>query len=160
MLVPLLAAAATAVGPTPAQISKAVQAAERSKDLWATINICDSRHHPNELGIRGEMPSLGFISQMFMTFQVLYRPTGGKAFKPVPKTMRRVNAGRESNKLRQSGEDYPFKPPVVLEGTVTFEWWHKGKLIGHTTRPTSRGHTADFADPRGYSAAVCTIKAG
>ena len=58
----------------PAQIQKAVQAAEQSKDLWATINICDSRLYPNRIGIRAEMPSLAFAAPMYMTFEVAYRP--------------------------------------------------------------------------------------
>jgi hypothetical protein len=160
MLALLLAAAATAAGPTPAQISKAVQVAEQSKDLWATINVCDSPHHPNELGIRGQMPSLGFISQMYMIFKLFYRPPGKKAFRLVPKSTHALFAGREADKLNQSGLTYVFKPPVVLDGTVTFEWWHKGKLIGRTTRPTTTGHLSDFADPRRYSAKACTIRAG
>ena len=40
----------------------AVRRAERSRELWATINICSANAKPGggELGVRGQMPSLGF----------------------------------------------------------------------------------------------------
>ncbi len=153
-----MVAPAKAVGPTSAQLQKAVRAAERSKDLWATINVCHTRQHPHELGIRGQMPSLGFLSQMYMTFEVSYRPAPLKAFTPMPSTKDTVFVGRTSDKLLQGGVSYHhFKPPLVLEGSVTFQWWHKGKLVGSVTHTTTRGHHADFAQPPGYSAAFCTI---
>jgi hypothetical protein len=153
--------AAIAAGPTAAQIKQAVQTAEHSKDLWATINICDSRTYPNRLGLRGEIPSIGIATtRMYMTFEVAYRPSTSGPFKLLHSTRQRQYIGSFSNQVNQDGITYTFTPPVVLEGVVTFEWWYHGKMVGSTTRTTTRGHVPDFADPKGYSAKVCTIKAG
>jgi len=160
MFVPLLAAAAAAAPPTPAQIQKAVQAAEHSKDLWATINVCDSRLYPNRIGIRAEMPSLAFAAPMYMTFEVAYRPKPNAAFKLLASTRKRISIGSAPNQLFQNGRTYGFVPPAVLDGAVTFAWWYQGKRVGNTTRTTTRGHKPDFADPKGYSAKICTIRAG
>ncbi len=156
----LLAVAAAAAAPTPAQIRQAIKTAESSKELWATVNICDTAKNPNKIGIRAEIPSLGFTTQMYMTFEVGYRSAPHKAFKLLRSSRHREYIGSASTKLLQGGRTYGFVPPEVLDGTVTFEWWYQGKLIGSTTRTTTRGHHADAADPQGYSAKMCRIRAG
>src|SRR5947209_20193020 len=70
VLVAAVPASAGTVG--PARISRAVRNAERSPSLWATINICGSRRHPNDVGVRGQMPTLGFSASLFMVVQVNY----------------------------------------------------------------------------------------
>jgi hypothetical protein len=152
-------ASALASGPSAAQIRAAVGKAERSNELWATINICNTRRHPRQLGVRGQMPSLGFRSQMYMTFDVTYRSSAHGAFKPVPKTKNKVMAGQASHKLIQDGRTYSFNPSsALLAGMVTFTWWRDGKVLGRTTLKTTGGHRhVDFADPPGFSAATCKI---
>ena len=58
--------------PTKAQIRTAVARAERSKSLWATVNICNSKRYPDRIGVRGQMPSLGFAAWLSMDIQVQY----------------------------------------------------------------------------------------
>jgi hypothetical protein len=151
--------AATAGVPSPSQISTAIQKAEHSKQLWATVNVCTTNHHNGELGIRGQIPSLGFASEMYMTFEVTYEPSGGKRFKPLPSTKATVPVGQASHKVLQLGRTYPFKTSrALLAGRVTFEWRRSGKLLGRTTRRTTGHHThVDFADPRGFSQAFCRL---
>jgi hypothetical protein len=151
---------AAAGGPSPSQISAAIQTAEKSKQLWATVNICTASHHRGQLGIRGQMPSLGFIAQMYMTFEVTYEPAGGKRFKPLRWTRARVSVGQASNKVLQVGRTYPFQTSTaLLAGRVTFEWRRSGKLLGRTTRRTTGHHKhVDFADPPGTSQAFCRLR--
>jgi hypothetical protein len=151
-------AGARAGGPSPTKVRKAVTAAEQSKELWATVNICNTPLHPRELGLRGEMPSLGFRAGLYMTFEVYYRPAGRTTFKPLRGTRRTLYLGQAAHRDRQIGETYPFKPPAVLAGMITFEWRRQGKVLGRTSRMTTAHHRfVGYADPPGYSAAVCTM---
>ena len=45
--------AAAATPPSAAQIGRAVRNAERSRALWATVNICDTAKYPHVIGVRG-----------------------------------------------------------------------------------------------------------
>src|SRR6516165_1209759 len=58
--------------PTAAQMRAAVQRAERSKYLWATVNICNTKRHPHAIGVRGQMPALGFPALLQMTVHLKY----------------------------------------------------------------------------------------
>jgi hypothetical protein len=145
--------------PTPAQVRAAVAKAERSKQLWSTVNVCNSKHHPHTIGIRGQMPSLSFPSSLFMQVQVDYWNYKAKKFEPDPGVRQWVSLGDPANEIVQGGALFKFKPPAVLAGTVTFQWKLHGKVIGTKQRATGGGHrNAKFGDPPGYSANDCTIK--
>ena len=93
LLVVVLAVVATpalgsAAGPTPNQIKSAVHSAERSKRLWATINICDTRKHPHTIGIRGEAPALGFPATISISIGVDFYSKTDKRFEPDPDATR------------------------------------------------------------------------
>ena len=60
------AASKRPTGPTHSQISAAVARVKRSRNLWATVNICNTKRHPDVVGIRGQMPALGFSSALSM----------------------------------------------------------------------------------------------
>jgi hypothetical protein len=144
--------------PTPAQIRSAVAKAERSKQLWSTINVCDTKHHPNAVGIRGQMPSLSFPSALYMHVQVDYWNYGAKKFEPDPGVDQLVSLGDPAREIVQGGALFKFKPPAVLAGTITFEWKLHGKLIGSKRRATGGGHkNAKFGDPPGYSSNDCRV---
>lgn len=152
-------AAANAVG--PAQITNAVHAAERSRSLWATINICSSRRDPNQLGVRGQMPTLGFSASLSMIIQVNYWVSATHSFVPIQSTAATttLRLGTQSKGLQQDGAVFPFKPHTgLLNATITFTWTRAGKVIGQTKRRTTAGHpTADYGSPPRYSAAQCLI---
>jgi hypothetical protein len=142
--------------PTPAQIRAAVAFVQRSRAMWATVNVCNTARHPNSIGIRAQMPSLGFTAALAMDFQVDYYNYAHRRFEPDPGVRKRVELGSESNRLRQGGVMFSFNPPAVLSGTVTFSWRLGAKVVGEATRRTAHGvHGADFGDPPGYSAATC-----
>jgi hypothetical protein len=152
-------ATAIAGGPSPSKISAAIRTAEHSNALWATVNVCTTNHHHGQFGIRGEMPSLGFDSQMYMTFEVTYQASAGDRFKRLASTRARVLVGQAANKVLQVGRTYPFHTSRArLAGRVTFEWRLNGKLLGRTTRKTTSGHHhVDFADPPGFSRGSCRL---
>jgi hypothetical protein len=145
---------------------------ETSKDLWATINVCDTEDKPNQntIGIRGSMPGLGdHGSRMFMRFQVQYKAkTDGKwhnAENPSATDSGYKFVGRSRAQVFEAGQDFRFDPPTdggshLLRGSVRFRWKHKGEIVARARRFTEPGHkTTAGADPAGYSAAECEITA-
>jgi hypothetical protein len=161
MIVPAAAGAkAVPKAPTPAQIQTALRRAESSPDLWATVNVCDTRRHPDVIGIRAQMPALGFESTLRMRFLVEYWSTQAKAFKAVPGATRPVTVGLEKTGLHQEGVQFPFPPHSgSLRGTVKFEWATGHRLLGRSIANTTHGHRdADFGDPAHYSAPRCVIR--
>lgn len=159
----LLAVDATAATapPSAARMHQAVVRAERSGNVWATVNICDSRRYPNYLGIRGQMPALGFAAWLSMDIRLSYYSQAKKTYVPVPKRgSKLVRLGRSSRGLQQGGALFRFAPhQPTIRATVGFFWRRSGRLLGETTRLTTAGHhNADFGSPPRYSAGVCKIR--
>ena len=137
-----------------------------SKDLWATINVCDRPKEPNTIGIRGSMPGLGDrSSRLQMRFVVQFKSkTDGKwhaagdsadsGFKTVGRTLRQVV---------ESGQNFTFMPPTdggshLLRGEVRFRWIRHARIVARQRRFSEPGHRSTAgADPKGYSAAECEI---
>ncbi len=152
------ALAAHPARPSSSQIHTAISSAQHSKLLWATVNICDTKHHPNTIGIRAQMPSLPFAASLSVNVQVDYWSTSAKRFLPDPGVSRSMLLGDQANEISQGGANFRFAPPVVLSGTVTFEWKLAGKTIGRATRLTGHGYKGVQAgDPAGYSTATCRM---
>lgn len=152
-------------GPTAAQIHKALAKARRSKLLWATVNVCQvkGRHAVNggSIGIRGQMPTLGFFSTLSMKIALNQWSSKTKSFAPLPyKTAKTtVSPGRFATNLHQDGAVFPFQGPAgLLDATVTFSWSRNGKVLGTATRQTTAGHhDAAGGKPPRYSAAQCKL---
>jgi hypothetical protein len=145
-------------GPTGPQIRQAVRKAERSREVWATVNICNTRSHRHTIGIRGQLPALGFPARLYMRIQVNYWVKAKRKFMPDSHAKQALSLGTQSSGRHQAGFTWQFAPPAVLSGTVTFEWKLGRRLIGRTTRPTVRGiKNVDDSDPKGYSSATCRI---
>jgi hypothetical protein len=152
-------------GPTVAQIRKAVAKAKRSKMLWATVNVCrvNGKHaaHGGSIGVRGQMPTLGFASTLSMTIQLNRYSPASKSFVALADSTakRTVSLGRFATDLHQAGEVFPFTGPAgLLNATVTFDWTRAGKLLGSTTEQTTAGHRdAVGGRPAHYSAAQCQL---
>jgi hypothetical protein len=145
--------------PTRAQMRAAVARAKRSRYLWATVNICDTKHHPDEIGVRGQMPALGFPATLRMTIRLDYYSLRTAAFEPDPHVQVPDLLGTFSTGLHQGGGIFQFKPPVApLMGMVTFEWRVGNRLLGRATRLSTHGDKGvDAGDPPGTSHAVCRI---
>jgi len=143
-------------GPTRAQIGRAINRARRSPNLWATVDICNTPRHPDVIGIRGQMPSLGFTATLYMSFQVDYYSIKAHRFEPDPGVQKRIFVARGAHGSHQGGVTFRIQPPAILSGTVTFEYQRAGRVLGRAVRATTHGqHHVEFADPPGYSTATC-----
>ena len=141
--------------------------AKRVKDLWATVNVCDTKKSPDDMGVRARAPGDGTHAQIYMRFTAQYR-TGGK--------WKRVDGGR-SNWLRagtalfrnqEIGYTFSFHKPAagrsyVMRGFVQYQWRDHRKhhrrpvVVRRAQRYTEGGHPTEGAEPKGFSAAHCTI---
>jgi len=132
---------------------------------WATVNVCDTLEHPNEMGIRGEMNGMARKTGMYMRFRVQYRGEDGwRTLKSGPLTDSgwvRVAGGRRG--AHDSGWNFRFEPPEsggahVLRGLVRFQWRRGTTVIARTSTTTTAGHPDTLgADPADFSAAMCAI---
>jgi hypothetical protein len=144
--------------PTRAQIRAAVARAKHSPNLWATINICDTNRYRRTIGIRGQMPALGFATRMSMQFEIEYWSTTDQRYEPDPNAIAQINLRRHAYGLQQGGVAFAFAPPQRLRALVTFEWKLGTRVVAQLTRQTTGGHRGvDFSDPTGYSASSCSI---
>jgi hypothetical protein len=154
-----LALAAAAVG------QPAAHSLLSSRQLWATVDVCGPRDQPHTIGVRGSMPGDGSSRDtLYMRFRVQYLDAASKRWIYISK-------GADSGWLkvgaadvaRQSGRSIQFshaagRPAYTLRGVVSFQWKRAGALLLATTRITSAGHrSVAGADPKGYSAATCTL---
>ena len=152
-------------GPTAAQIHKALAKARRSRQLWATVNVCrlKGRHgaRGGSIGVRGQMPTLGFSSTLSMTIQLNDWSTKTKSFTPLSYRTAKttVSPGRFASNLHQDGAVFPFGGPAgLLDATVSFSWSRGRTVLGTATRQTTAGHhDAAGGQPAHYSAAQCKL---
>jgi hypothetical protein len=136
------------------------------QDPWATVNVCDTADHPNEIGIRGAMPGLERTSRMAMRFRVQFKDDEGQ-WRPIStgadSGWQPVATGRRG--LHDAGWTFEFEPPpegtsgaYVLRGVVRFEWRRAGHVVRRDRRTTQAGHPGTAgADPEDYSARTCAI---
>jgi hypothetical protein len=139
---------------------------DQSPLLWATVNICDTAKHPDTIGIRASMPGSGKSAEkMYMRFQVQYFRASTQTWAPTDAT---VDSGFQSVgsamfRRRESGWNFSITPPPAgqtyrLRGIVSFEWRVGKKVVRQAQKRTHSGHKGTYgADPKGASAAECTI---
>jgi hypothetical protein len=137
-----------------------------SRDLWATVNVCDTAAQPNVIGIRASMPGMKRTSTMAMRFRVQFLDARNGKWKPVANgadsRWRRV--GRGKRRVVESGWSFTFLAPKAggehtLRGVVAFRWRRGGRVVRKIQEFTEAGHTSTRgADPPDFSAAVCKIR--
>ncbi len=140
------------------------QALMRSRELWATIDVCNSPKQPNTVGIRGSMPGDGKpTDKLYMSFGLEYLDAVNQ-WAPLPSSSSGwVLVGAGSSSVRQSGWSFTLKPPqgrgkFVLRGMVGFRWMRSGHQFTHATLPTTAGRKALVgAEPEGFSSARCSL---
>ncbi len=158
---PLLAALLLSL-PAPASAARPV---ERSPDLWATVNVCDSPSQPNTIGVRGSMPGLGRRSQLWMRVQVHYLAAADGKWHNVQGKgdSGYMKLGVARKRVIEGGFTVHIPPPAdggvhTLRAAVTFVWKRKGRTVKRVRELTEAGHrSSKGADPPGFSAAVCRI---
>jgi hypothetical protein len=141
-----------------------MHALERSRALWATVDVCNPKDQPNTIGVRGSMPGDGRPQDaMYMRFRVQYRdPTSGRwlfVARGADSGLLKVGL---ANVARQAGRSFQFaatgRQSFALRGYVTFQWRRGANALGTVSRVTASGHTSIVgADPKNYSAATCRL---
>jgi len=157
------AAAAAPAAPKPQHGQPTAQALMHSRELWATIDVCNSPKQPNTVGIRGSMPGDGKpADKMYMSFALEYLNAANQWAPLTSSSSGWVLIGDGSG-ARQGGRSFTIKPSharpkLVLRGMVSFRWMRANRQFAHTTRPTTGGRQALVgAEPAGYSAARCNL---
>jgi hypothetical protein len=158
----IMLAAALLAPPTAA--GQPARPAAPEEEPWATVNVCDTQAHPNQIGIRGSMQGLARRTRMHMRFRVQYQRSDG--------TWRAVENGADSRWQKvasgrrgehDAGWTFEFKPPAVggahiLRGVVSFQWRRGDRVVERARRITEPGHPGTAgADPADFSAATCAI---
>jgi len=156
-IAPAFAAKAPAA-PSKSVIAKAIKAATKSPDLWATINFCDPKHHRGSVGVRAQMPALGFASQLEMAFKLEYFSATENKYLPAPKTLiARTIVKSAATGIYQFGVQYSYSKPITVIGKVTFTWIRDKKVLGSKTVSTTAHHPkVKDGDPAHYSVSTCT----
>jgi hypothetical protein len=136
-----------AVGALPAQ------GAERK--LWATVNVCDTAAHPDEIGIRASLPAPR--PRAGLRFRVQYREAASGRWRWVKGADSRWHRARRA---RESGWSFEVagQGTRILRGVVNYRWKRNGKVVRRVRRVTELGHRSTVgADPADFSAATCRI---
>jgi hypothetical protein len=161
---PLLALLASLAVASPAGA-----ATKKPPQAWATVNVCDTAAHPNAIGIRASMPGARRTRvRLFARFRVQWHdPTDGLWHNLLSggdsgyESLGRVKA----TAARESGQVFRYQAPkagttLVLRGRVDLEWRIGRTVVRRETVLTAKGHkSAAGSDPKGYSAATCTLTA-
>jgi hypothetical protein len=157
-----LAAAAGAAALLPAAGSASLP---HPKDLWATVNLCDTQQHPDMMGVRASMPGDGDHTRMYMRFVAQYYDRSKQLWYDVKGNgvSKWIFVGSGVFRRRQGGYTFAFDTPglgqkFVLRGAVDFKWMKKGRIVRSAHLVTKGGHPNTLgADPKTYSAATCQI---
>ncbi len=156
----LIVAALALLAPGPARAA--------SKDLWATVNVCDTLASPNTVGVRASMPGTRVRRRLLMRFGAQFFDRAQGRFVPTGERSRWLRVGRGASESVQSGFNFRFGGPstgsaFTIRGVVDFRWMGRRKgrwrVVKRATRITRAGiRDVEDADPPGYSRAVCEIK--
>jgi hypothetical protein len=160
-LAPAQAPAATAP-PSPPLSARLQAALLRSRELWATVDICNPADQPYTVGIRASMPGDGRSrDRLYMEFRLQYLSSDRKSWHDLAKS-RSGFVGVGSGAFgRESGTSVEFvagQAASTMRGVVEFQWRRGKSVLLSVQRPTSAPHhSGSGADPAGFSAATCLL---
>ena len=128
--------------------------------LWATVNVCDTSRHPNEVGIRASMPGVPRRAVRRMRFRVQWRDGSRWRFVTGADSGWR-KLSRSRGRAIESGWSFEFEPPakaITFRGVVGYRWVRNGRIVASAREITESGHRSTAgADPADYSAASCSM---
>jgi hypothetical protein len=157
-------------------LSPAAASAAKGSLLWATVNVCDTAVHPNEMGVRASMPGNGRSQRMYMRFRAQWWSASRRAWRSVGGRGGRsswVYAGSARFEFQQAGWTFSFRPPTgsrsfLMRGAVDYQWralkkrrHHRARwlVVKRASRITRRGlRGVEGSDPPGTAAASCELK--
>lgn len=174
---PLLAAvcasaALLALAPAPAG------AKPRPRNLWATVNVCDTESQPNSMGVRARMPGdarrkraqmyIRFRAHWFSEAEGIWHNVGGSGIS------RWFRLGSARVRHREAGYTFHFDQPAeggrfVLRGVVEYQWRERRRVgrrkrvrqvVVRRARANTKGgfESTAGADPPGFSSGLCEIR--
>jgi hypothetical protein len=161
-LLAFLPAPATSGASTSARARASAHSLVQSRQLWATIDMCNPPDQPHYVGVRGSMPGDGRATDsMYMRFRLQYvSATTGQwtdiAKGPAPPFVA-VGSARIA---RQLGRSFQVRPQqaLTLRGVVSFQWRQGSRVLASASRVTTAGRESlKGSDPAGFSAATCRI---
>jgi hypothetical protein len=167
----LCAIAAAIAAPAPVMAAatprtSAPHSLYKSRELWATIDVCNPTDQPNTVGVRGSMPGDGQAHDtMYMSFRLQYEDSATGKWIDLSSGSTAptfVSIGAASS-ARQAGRSFQLmpvagKPAFTLRGVVSFQWRRGATVVHAVSRPTTAGQLSlAGADPTGFSAATCLI---
>ena len=147
----------------PTSVAQAAPAPDGTREVWATVNVCDTPNAPNTIGIRASMPgSRSGAEVRWMRFVVEYYSQADGRWNRLAAGGDGLPARRQGRQPRQFGRSLRIEPPrepVLLRGRVFFQWRTEGgEILQSESARTRKGHRSNAgADPPGYSATTCTI---
>jgi hypothetical protein len=142
--------------------------AQAKRDLWATVNICDTAAFPDTMGVRASMPGTKPRRRLLMRFgaQFFHRAQG--RFVPIGNRSRWLRVGRGASESVQAGFDFRFDAPqaggaFTLRGVVNYRWLGRRKgrwrVVKRSTKVTRAGISdVEDSDPPGHSQALCDLR--
>jgi hypothetical protein len=141
-------------------------AAKAPKDLWATVNVCDTTAQDNMMGVRASMPGDGDRTKMYMRFVAQYYDRAKQLWSEVKGSgvSKWIYVGSGIYARRQAGYTFAFDAPkggkaFVLRGAVDYKWVKGRRIVRTAHLLTKAGHpNTKGADPATYTAALCEVK--
>src|SRR3954451_7052903 len=104
-------------------------AGAQSRDLWTTVDLCNTPAHPNQMGVRGRMPGDGTRTKMYMRFTAQYRDPESRSWVSMVGDGRSpwIYAGSARFSHQETGFTFDFDPPqagdhFVFRGIAEFQW--------------------------------------
>jgi hypothetical protein len=157
-LLPTSAPAASSPPPAP-------HALRASRNLWATIDVCNPADQRNTVGIRGSMPGDRQPGDtMLMRFRLQFMDTSSGRWVDLAGAASEYFTVGNARTARQAGRSFVLVPPThgsvfTLRGVVSYQWRHGRRIVAALSRATSAGHeSVAGADPPNFSAATCQIR--
>jgi hypothetical protein len=137
-----------------------------SKDLWATVNVCDTEVHGNMMGVRASMPGDGEHTKMYMRFIAQYYDRKNQLWSEVTGSgvSKWIYVGSGDFARKQGGYTFAFDAPkpgktFVLRGAVDFKWTKRNRVVRTARVVTKAGHpNTRGAEPKDFSASLCEIR--
>lgn len=137
-----------------------------SKELWATVNVCDPPSARNVIGIRASMPGNGTQQRMFMHFSAEWYDSAKKRWIPTGSASPWVRVGSARYVSTQAGYSFQFADPppgtrFTMRGMVRYQWRARrsGRVLRRAMRVTKGGFKGVVgAIPAGRSDAGCVIE--
>lgn len=155
----LLLAAALLVLMAPAGADAA------SRNLWATVNVCDPPSARNVIGIRASMPGNGTGQRMHMHFTAEWYSPSEKRWRATGSASPWVRVGSARHVSAQAGYSFQFADPprdtrFLMRGVVRYQWRARGsgRVLRRATRVTKGGYEGVLGGiPDGRSDRTCLI---